>query len=255
MMFVGIDLGSRFVKIVSDDNGERRFFIIDTVEFYKKFGTTNEKGFHPELSGFGVESGSIICATGYGRNNLKIVGANVISEIQAHALGASYQSGLDDFLLLDLGGQDSKVIVVSSGVVVDFVANDRCAASTGRYLENMARILGMDITELGTYWRNPAQLSSTCAIFGESELINLISHGEKLEHLAAGVNYSIVKRVKPFLLKYKDLPLVLSGGVAFNTAIKKFLAEMGFNIIELKYPQYNGAIGCIVFISKNLVKS
>lgn len=250
MMFVGIDLGSRFVKVVKEKFNARFFKIIDTVQFYRDYGYTDEAGFHLNLVSLGIDCDAKICATGYGRNNLSIVGANVVSEITAHAEGAMYQSGLDDFVLLDLGGQDSKVIIVRSGIVVDFVANDRCAASTGRYLENMARTLGMSIEELSKYWSNPVHLSATCAIFGESELINLISRGEKLDRLAAGVNYSIVERVRSHLVRAKDLPLVLAGGVAFNLAVKEILKSFGFNVVEIENPQFNGAIGCLVILKK-----
>jgi len=245
MILVGIDLGSRFVKLALLEGESLNFKIFDTVEFYRKYGTVEANGFNVNLGLLGIEGEVLLCATGYGRNNLKIHSARIISEIIAHAEGAKAQSGLRDFILLDLGGQDSKVIVVRDGVVRDFVANDRCAASTGRYLENMAKILGLSVEELGNYWEDPIHLSSTCAIFGESELINLISDGAKIERLAAGVNHSIVGRVKNFLLRHKQNPLILAGGVALNRAIRQILKEMGFEIVEIKYPQYNGAIGCL----------
>ena len=134
-MFCGIDLGSRSVKLViMDDNSVQRSEIFETVQFYRKYGRPTPEGLIVDFKA--VEIGEIqdVVATGYGRNTINIVGATVITELKAHTVGAVWQTGLTDFTLLDLGGQDSKVIKVRNGKMVDFATNDKCASSTGRYL-------------------------------------------------------------------------------------------------------------------------
>ena len=122
-------------------------------------------------------------ATGYGRNTLNLKGVRVVSEIRAHVSGALFQTGLRDFTLLDMGGQDTKVALVRNGRLQDFVMNDKCAASSGRYLENMAAILEVDLKELSSYWEEPVRLDATCGIFGESELIGQILRGHSVARL------------------------------------------------------------------------
>lgn len=248
-MFCGIDLGSRSVKVVvMDKESVTRSEIFETVQFYRKYGQAGEKGLLVDFSSVGIENVEQVVATGYGRNTINIVGATVIAELKAHTIGAMWQTGLKDFTLLDLGGQDSKVIKVRKGKMADFATNDKCAASTGRYLENMAAVLGISLTELSSYWQNPAELSATCAIFGESELIGRIVEGYSIPELAAGVNYTIFKRMKPMLNSLASEVLVFTGGVALGKAIGKIISsELGVEVIVPEYPQLNGAIGCGVY--------
>jgi (R)-2-hydroxyacyl-CoA dehydratese activating ATPase len=185
--------------------------------------------------------------TGYGRNTLNYKGARVISEIRAHVAGAKFQTGLKDFTLLDLGGQDTKVAMVSNGRLADFVMNDKCAASSGRYLESMAAILEVTLDELSSHWEDPVQLDSTCGIFGESELIGQILRGHTIARLCAGVNQTLVKRVLPMLNRFPSPNLVLTGGVALDKALVRLLEKAtGQPVLVPKHPQHNGAIGCAV---------
>ncbi len=219
-----------------------------TVDFYRDYGRMeggelcvafDRLGMHPEAGGLTV--------TGYGRNTVRVKGANVIPEVKAHALGAVMQTGLKDFTLLDIGGQDTKVIRVAGGMMEDFAMNDRCAASSGRYIENMAAILGMDLDEISRHHERPVKLSATCAIFGESEIIQKIAEGVPPEELAAGVNLTIVRRVLPMLNRFRGGPVLFSGGVARNGAVAKLLEEHSRReVIVLPDPAFNGAIGCAV---------
>ena len=248
-MFCGIDLGSRSVKIViMDHNSVQRSEIFETVQFYRKYGRPTPVGLVVDFKA--VEIGEIqdVVATGYGRNTINIVGATVITELKAHTVGAIWQTGLTNFTLLDLGGQDSKVIKVRNGKMVDFATNDKCAASTGRYLENMATVLGISLEELSNYRENPVELSATCAIFGESELIGRIVEGYSVAELSAGVNYTIFKRIKPMLTSLKSETIIFTGGVALGSAIGQIIeSELDAQVIVPNYPQLNGAIGCAVF--------
>ena len=245
---LGIDLGSRNVKIcLMKDAQMEPATCIETMTFYRNYGRKSEEGFHVDLDALGCQAIDRIVSTGYGRMAASISGADNISELTAHFLGARYQTGLTDFTLLDLGGQDYKVMRVKNGSMTDMATNDKCAASTGRYLENMAGVLGISIEEMGHYYQDPVALSSTCAIFGESELIGLVAKGIPVQRLAAGANCSVIERVMPLIERMGDDVIVMSGGVALNHAVVKLLGEMsGREVLVLDNPLYNGAIGCCV---------
>ena len=252
-MFLGMDLGSRHVKIVLA--GEREissYFTYDTVDFYRKYGRKEGDQLVIDFAALGlpplrVDAGDRLVTTGYGRNTIEIKGGEDIPEIKAHVLGAVWQTGLKDFTLLDLGGQDSKIVLVKRGKIIDFQTNDKCAAGSGRYLENMAAVLGLDLAELGSHWKSPVDLSSTCAIFGESELIGKIIEGWAVDELAAGVNYTIYKRIRPMLLQLASPVYVFTGGVARSTALRQILQiELNTRVIVPPHPEFNGAIGCSV---------
>ena len=242
----GIDLGSRAVKIVSlDEKGVKDFWVFDTVSFYKEFGKYTRGRFEVNLKKLGIKSKNII-STGYGRNSCSV--EKKITEIIAHAKGAIYQTKRKNFTLLDIGGQDNKVVLVKHGVVSDFKINDRCAAGSGRYLENMCAVLNIGIEQLAKCYKNPVDLNSTCAVFGETELIGKIAEGRSIEQLAAGVNYSVFQRLKADLVSlFKGDPIIFVGGTAKNKAIVHFIEkEFKKKVIIPKYPQLNGAIGCTV---------
>ncbi len=254
-MYCGIDLGSRQVKIVFFRQGKIvDKYEFDTVEFYKKHGHKEGDRLVVDFSGLGLPAldlGSggrdMLVTTGYGRNTIRIKGGEEIPEIKAHALGAVWQTGLENFTLLDLGGQDTKVVLVRNGKLADFQTNDKCAAGSGRYLENMAAVLGISLGELSTFRDRPVDLTATCAIFGESEMVGKIIEGHPVEELGAGVNYTIYKRIKPMLLQLASPLLVFTGGVAYNKALQEILGtELGLEVIVPEYPQHNGAIGCCV---------
>ncbi len=247
-VLLGIDLGSRNVKLCLMRNGiVESQKIIESIEFYRTYGLQVEAGFCVDTSALDYSDVDHIVATGYGRMSAALQGAENISELKAHSLGARYQTGLDNFTLLDVGGQDYKVIHIENGKMVDIATNDKCAASTGRYLENMSRVLGISLEEMGRYHENPAALSNTCAIFGESELIGLVAKGEPVQRLAAGVNSAIVERVAPLLERMGTGIILMSGGVALNGAVVTLMGEItGREVRVVKDPLFNGAIGCCV---------
>ncbi|CCO07952.1 ATPase, activator of (R)-hydroxyglutaryl-CoA dehydratase [Desulforamulus hydrothermalis Lam5 = DSM 18033] len=246
ILICGIDLGSRHVKVaLLAADGSLQLHRYDTVSFYRQHGRSVAGQLQVDLAALGLGRPERLVATGYGRQTINLQGAAVIPEIKAHVLGAMYQTGLEDFTLLDLGGQDSKVVLVSRGKMIDFQTNDKCAASTGRYLENMAAVLDMTMEELARYDEHPVDLNSTCAIFGETELIGKVVEGHPVSSLAAGVNYTIFKRMKPMLTKLLSDTIVFTGGVAHNQALVKIIAtEMKVPVVVPDHPQYNGAIGC-----------
>ncbi|AFQ46078.1 acyl-CoA dehydratase activase [Desulfosporosinus meridiei] len=254
----GIDLGSRSVKIALMEQkaeGEEleiiRLESLDTIRFYREYGRKQGDKLAVDFTALGLPEVDRLVSTGYGRNTLELAGGEAIPELKAHVWGAIFQTGLQDFTLVDLGGQDSKIIQVQKGRMIDFLTNDKCAASSGRYLENMATILDLSLDELGEYTEAPVELNSTCAVFGESELIGKIVEGFPLPELAAGVNTTIVRRILPLLRSFRGEVIVFTGGVAHNQAVAKLL-EMGSGrrIVIPPEPQYNGAIGCCVYATR-----
>jgi predicted CoA-substrate-specific enzyme activase len=236
------------VKVVFMDEAQvTGKHVFDTIEFYRQHGRKSGELLQVDFRELGIGQADYAVATGYGRNTLGLEGAEIIPELKAHVLGAIYQTQLQEFTLLDLGGQDSKVIKVRKGRMVDFQTNDKCAASTGRYLENMATVLGITLAELSQYSEEPVDLNSTCAIFGESELIGKIIEGHSIARLAAGVNHTIFKRIRPMLNSLCSDVLVFTGGVARNRSLQDIIRrETKFQVIVPDEPQLNGAIGCCV---------
>lgn len=250
MRILGIDLGSREVKLVIMEDGqiiEKRKY--STMKFYREYCSYNGKVV-VDFEKLGVANIDIGVSTGYGRNNTELQNFTAINEIKAHAYGAIHSTGFNEFILLDIGGQDVKVVKVEKAVITDLELNDKCAASCGRYIENMANILEISLGELSKYHADPVELNSTCAVFSESELIGKIAEGVAVERLCAGVNYSLYKRLKPLLTRFYGDKLVLAGGVANNQSIHTYLTSDYDEIVKVADPQYNGAVGCCYYALK-----
>ncbi|WP_094549860.1 acyl-CoA dehydratase activase [Petroclostridium xylanilyticum] len=250
MKVLGIDLGSREVKIVLMENRKIMYkFKVSTMTFYRNYCSFDGKVI-VDLEKLDLKDVDMAISTGYGRNNTDLREFRLINEIKAHVYGVFYQTGLSDFILLDVGGQDVKAVRVEKGIITDLELNEKCAASCGRYLENMANVLELPLGEMSRYYESPVELNSTCAVFSESELIGKIAEGVDIHRLCAAVNYSMYKRLQPLLTKFKGRQLILSGGVAHNGAIKEYLKNDYDEVIPLDDPQFNGAIGCCYYAEK-----
>lgn len=186
-------------------------------------------------------------ATGYGRKLIKEATRN-LTEITCHARGVFRDLGRAG-TLIDIGGQDSKVIQVGDdGRPVDFMMNDKCAAGTGRFLEYTAARLGVPVQELGARALSTAQeepISSTCTVFAESEIISLIARGAEPDSILRGLHRSLVGRVVSMVRSVGIVaPLMLSGGVAKNDAVRTMIAEATSEEVILPgEPQLMGAYG------------
>lgn len=254
MSILGIDLGSREVKVVQmDEQKITKKFKVSTMTFYRNYCTFDGK-IVLNLEKLNIDPVTTAISTGYGRNNTDLKKFKAINEIKAHVYGVFYQTGLKDFILLDVGGQDVKVMRVEKGIITDLELNEKCAASCGRYLENMANVLEVPLDELFIHHENPIDLNSTCAVFSESELIGKIAEGVDLNILCASVNYSLYKRLQSILTKFKGNRLVLSGGVAQNSALREYLKNDYDEVILLPDPQFNGAIGCCYYGERMMIK-
>ncbi len=236
----GLDLGSRTVKLcVAGPEGIMQSRLLDAVPFV--LSARQNGSLSP--AALNLDPAWPLAFTGYGRSAL--LGAVGISEIRAHFRGALLQTGLKDFTLVELGGQDSKVIQVEGGRVMDFVTNDRCAAGTGRYLENMASLLGVKLNELAGASDEPVEINNTCATFGETEILARLVEGVPLACIMAGVNLSVARRVAQMVRRYRPKLLVFCGGVARNRAVVELCRRvLDCDVLVPPEPQLNGALGC-----------
>ena len=188
-----------------------------------------------------------IVSTGYGRETIGL-GDDSVTEITCHALGAHY---LDPEIrtVIDIGGQDSKVIRIDeNGTVLSFVMNDKCAAGTGRFLEMMARTMELsmeDMSRIGLKWKNNVQISSMCTVFAESEVVSLIARNTPTEDIIHGLNLSVAGRTAALMKRvHGEGPYMMTGGVARNRGIVEALSgKIGEKIRVSEYAQLCGAIG------------
>ena len=248
--FIGIDIGSLATKIVLINDGK----LLDhkTERSTYDFKRVGHNLFDDILAQHHLERNDVfVMSTGYGRNTIDIADDRV-TEITAHARGAQYFFP-DAASVIDIGGQDSKAIVMSkkTGSVIDFQMNDKCAAGTGRFLEVMAHALEVPIDQFGVLAlqsNKPASISSTCTVFAESEVISLFARGASKQDIASGIHKSIARRVAGMAKRIGVSPkLVFCGGVAKNDAVKEYLEEeLGFEVIRPEYPQLTGAIGAAI---------
>jgi len=236
---LGIDLGSTTVKVAGvDETGECVYDAIAPTE------ARMEAQAERMLAAVG-ETVPVV-ATGYGRALVRE--AKAVTEITCHAKGVFHVVGHGGSLI-DLGGQDTKVILVGDGGKVrHFVMNDRCAAGTGRFLEVVAARLGVPLTDLaGLALAGTAEatISSTCTVFAESEIISLLARGEPLESLSRGLHRSLVRRVVALARSAAvKAPFLLSGGGALNPAVHDLLEEeLGSRVFVPRGPQHMGAHG------------
>lgn len=209
----------------------------------------------------GLTRADMACAfvTGYGRKNYQ--GADgEISELTAHALGGRFVFP-DLRTVIDIGGQDAKVIALSpSGKMTNFVMNDKCAAGTGRFLDVMASILRLDVDDLDAEAAKaaaPAAISSTCTVFAESEVISQLAMGTNKCDIIHGIHKSVAGRVSGLChrIGVRD-DVVMTGGVAQNHGIVKALQEqLGHEIHTTPLTQYNGALGAALFAYQKALKN
>ena len=190
-------------------------------------------------------------ATGYGRK--RVAAARVLTEITCHARGAHALSG-GGGLLVDMGGQDTKVIAIGPrGEVTDFSMNDKCAAGTGRFLEVILGRLQVPLGEVAAFAARaeaPVTVSSTCTVFAESEVISLVAEGRPAEGIVRGLHLALASRVAALARgRLGAGPVLLSGGVALNAAMVAALSEaLARPVRVLPEPQLVGALGAALSV-------
>jgi len=245
MITVGIDVGSMTTKAVllNDDNWRS---VIKPTGCSPRQAAREAFDELLQEAGLSTEEISHVTGTGYGRIALDFIN-NAITEITCHARGAHYLVAGTD-LVIDIGGQDSKVIRTDGqGNVLDFAMNDKCAAGTGRFLQVMASALGTDVSELAELSRGaePVEISNMCTVFAESEIVSLLAQGVAKENIIAGIHRSVARRVATMAGRLGIGGMVtFTGGVARNAGVKEFLAEeLGAEIHVAAASQLAGAFG------------
>ena len=204
------------------------------------------------------EQMDFVLATGYGRNSLDGLADLQMSELSCHAKGATYLFP-DVHTVVDIGGQDVKVIEIENGMMKNFVMNDKCAAGTGRFLDVMARVLEVrveDLGDLGDKSTKEIGISSTCTVFAESEVISQLAVGTDKCDIIAGIHRSVAGRVSGLCNRVgvRDR-VVMTGGVAQNHGIVKALEnQLGHEISTSPLTQYNGALGAALFAYQKALK-
>lgn len=251
LFFTGIDIGSTASKTAVFED-ER---LLDT--FVMPTGWNSREtadNILNRLNSLGVNTAnSVIVATGYGRVSVPYANKTV-TEITCHGKGAYYLLN-EDCTVIDIGGQDTKIITVSNGNVTNFTMNDKCAAGTGRFLELMANTLGLTINEMCELSEHghEVSISSMCTVFAESEVISLIGSGKSREDISYGVVESIVGKVKSLCQKHNDSNnYFLTGGLCDNKQIIKRLSlKLGKTVKSSQMGRFAGAIGAAI-IARNL---
>ncbi|MFA7077834.1 MAG: acyl-CoA dehydratase activase [Syntrophomonas sp.] len=253
MIGIGIDIGSVATKGVIIDGALQRRAIIATGWSPRDAGQA-VIGQLLDLSGVDRYEVEQIFVTGYGRVAFEEAD-KTITEIKCHARGIA-ELYPQVRTIIDIGGQDSKVIRVGdNGQVVDFAMNDKCAAGTGRFLQVMATALGLDVSELGDA-EDPAQMlsiSSMCTVFAESEIIGLLARGNPKGGIIAGLHQSVGKRVAAMARRMgvKE-EVAFTGGVAINRGVQRALQEeLGCAVIVSDACQYTGALGAALLACKS----
>ncbi len=257
LIVAGVDIGAATAKAVILNGNEVLSFSVMPTGF--SVAKTAEVVIDEALkkSGLSLNELEYVISTGYGRRAVSF--ANKAStEIICHAAGVS--SLLPQArTIIDIGGQDSKVIGLDDGNVNNFVMNDKCAAGTGRFLEVIARVLAVDLEEMGPLsllGKEPCQVSSTCTVFAESEMVSLRAEGESRENILAGIHKAMAHRIVIMgnSVGFKK-EVVFTGGVAKNIGIKKALEdEIGLEITTPEEPQIVGALGAAILAKEELGK-
>ncbi|WP_354561017.1 acyl-CoA dehydratase activase [Gordonia sp. PvP123] len=246
--FMGVDLGSTSAKaVILDDAG--RLCARSAIQM----GAVSRAGLHKAIdsalaqASLGREQITATVSTGYGRRLVPDTG-RTFTEITCHARGvAALCPGVA--LIIDIGGQDSKVIAVDDdGLVEDFAMNDRCASGTGRFFEVLARAIECEVHELADLAMsgdNNLEVSSMCATFAETEIVSLLARGCDCTDIAASVHRAVSARTLGLVAQVgKRAPVVMTGGVAKNAAAVHYLSTALGGPIEVPSdPQITGAYG------------
>ncbi len=248
MYSIGIDSGSVATKAVLF-NGEIVNSIIIPTGWSPKKASEEALKILLKENNISKDNVAIVIGTGYGRVSMNFANKTV-TEITCHGKGAYFLNN-NIRCILDIGGQDSKVISLDDkGNVIDFLMNDKCAAGTGRFLQVMANVLGLDVSELDGLAAHikPEPITNMCTVFAESEVISLLAKGVDKKRVASGIIHSIANRGVSLLNRINIKPdIAFTGGVAKSKLIKAVIEE------NIKMPLYTpnnsqivGALGAAV---------
>lgn len=250
--FAGIDSGSTSTDVAILDQDKR---LVAQVILPTGAGAAAgaERAMEAALAQAGLKPEDITATvtTGYGRSAIQL-GDKSITEITCHAKGAFF---LDPTVrtIIDIGGQDSKVIRVDeTGNVVNFIMNDKCAAGTGRFLELMARTLELSLDEMSTAglsWKEDITISSMCTVFAESEVVSLIAQNKRTADIVHGLNEAVAAKTCALCKRLGGEPsYMMTGGVSKNRGVAEAIQRrLGAPLHISDAAQLNGALGAALF--------
>ena len=252
---LGIDVGAAAAKCVVVRGGHT---VAGHAVVPAGIGTSGpERALKTALESAGLTLADVVCtvATGYGRKAITCA-ESTVSELSCHALGihAQFPQAATG---LDIGGQDIKVFQIGqAGELLGFLMNDKCAAGTGRFLEVMAHVLERNVQEMAALGQgvcDPVQISSTCTVFAESEVISQLAAGTDIRRLAAGIHVSVATRAASLARRLGiQPPLVMTGGVAQNGGVVEALEQtLGIPVLCAPLAQLNGAYGAALWAWRN----
>ena len=246
MYSIGVDIGSTCAKLAVLEDGHTLVHHMLMPTGWSSGETAQAIYAHLEAQGY-CPDGLPCVATGYGRLNVPYA-QKTVTEITCHARGSGFLFGTEPCVILDIGGQDTKVIAMADGMVQDFLMNDKCSAGTGRFLEIMANTLCVDPGRLCELARSGSgvSISSMCTVFAESEVISQLGSGTAKEDIAYGIIESIVNKVASQYgkLSASNLPCYLTGGLCESAYILESLSKkLGTTVRSAPLARYAGAIG------------
>jgi predicted CoA-substrate-specific enzyme activase len=254
--FWGVDCGSSEIKVcVSDSQGQllqkhKRRTLFPLLEHVHKALEKGPERLTPLDERGHIKPGHTVVATGYGRHHIKFINQN-ITEIKAHKMGVQRQMQLDEpYTIVDIGGQDSKIIQVNDSRIGQFVINRKCAAGTGAYIEELAHRLEVplgDLNEIASDHDKKLTLNSYCTVFSGQEVIKTLMNGEKLENLIYALYSSVVQRVLEMTSFETDLVVLTGGVLEFNPILLEIMGQRlpGKRIALAPNPQFCGALGAL----------
>ncbi len=243
MNFIGIDIGSTAAKVsvFNEDDLIYNFTMPSGWSSLETSKTIDEKLKSMDIN---IEDSKVV-ASGYGRVSVPYAN-KTITEITCHGMGVQYLLG-EDCTIIDIGGQDTKIISLEAGRVVDFTMNDKCAAGTGRFLELMANTLGISIIELSemALVGEDISINNMCTVFAESEVISLIGQGTDRKNISRGIINSITGRVYSMLHKHgKGDRIYLTGGLCeIDPFIELLSLKLETKVKTDPLARYAGSIG------------
>ncbi|WP_211825589.1 acyl-CoA dehydratase activase [Kistimonas asteriae] len=252
MHAIGIDIGSTAAKVaVLHRDALQHHFVIptgwnsaETAQIILQ--NLSEQGLSPD--------NAYIIATGYGRVSVPYA-HKTITEITCHGRGAAFFTNRN-CTIVDIGGQDTKVISMDGGRVVNFTMNDKCSAGTGKFIEVMANTLGVTIDDLTTLAAagSGITITSMCTVFAESEVTSLIGRGEKKENIAFGIVDSVVNKVRSLCIKHgRDEQYLLTGGLSSNPYLLHSLEKtLQASVTSSPLGRYAGAIGAAMLAQERI---
>jgi (R)-2-hydroxyacyl-CoA dehydratese activating ATPase len=254
MITAGIDAGSRMLKVVLWDATAGRVLDCDCREQGVRQAELAADTLCDLLARHGIERHHVrrVVATGYGRN---LVDADTtVTEISCHAAGVRHHLA-EVRTIVEIGGQDSKFIRLDErGMVYDFAMNDRCAAGTGCFLEEAARKLEIPLDDLATSTgsHQPAQISSTCVVFAQTEIIGLLASGAQPIDIIAGVQAAVAGRVFGMTGGKFQQPLAFTGGVAMVPGMARSISKAFETEVQIcPDPQFTGALGAALIAARS----